>query len=247
MTHSPEHARLAAAYERHRADLTSFVTRMVIRRAIADELVQETALRLLTTDARLTDDDDIRAWLFRVAANLSIDHLRRHGTQREVVLLDVRDRAESNGDFVQWSQGLRGSPETQAIAREHLAVCFACTLRNLPAQHAAALLLKEVYGFSNQEVADVLEVRFAQAKHWVQSARERLDEIYSTTCALVSQAGVCHQCVELDQYFNGQARDPLAGTARRLEARLQLLREMRDRPPGRWHSALFELVRDLVG
>ncbi|MBI4486164.1 MAG: hypothetical protein HY655_09155 [Acidobacteria bacterium] len=52
-----------------------------------------------------------------------------------------------------------------AIAPEHLAVCFACTLRNLPPLEAAALLLREVHGFSTAETAKVLDATPVQVKN----------------------------------------------------------------------------------
>lgn len=240
-------ARLAAIYERHRRELVGFLTRLVIQSSVAEEIAQEAAARLVQQVHITEADDAVRGWLFRVATNLGLDHLRRHSTRHEFPLIQVRGRAEADAEFVAASAGMRGSPETAAIAREHLVACFVCTLRTLPARHAAALLLKEVYEFSNQEVADVMGVRFGQAKTWIQSARRRMTELYSTTCALVAKQGVCYQCVELDRFFNGAARDPLHGSSRTLDARLQILRDLRAQPLGPWHARLFELVRDVVG
>ena len=240
-----EPSRLAAIYERHRRELITFLTRLVVRPAIAEEIAQESILRLLQRESAPLDEAAVRAWLYRVSTNLGLDHLRRHSTKREWPLLEVRGRAEADTEFVAVSERLRGSPETEAIAREHLAACFACTLRTLPPQQAAALLLKEIYGFSTQEVADVMDARFAQVKNWIQEARRRLTRMFSTTCALVEQRGPCFQCVELDQYFNGHSRDPLNGSTR-LEARLQVLRDLKAQPLGPWHAKLFALVRDVI-
>src|SRR6185369_3751896 len=160
---------LAQAYQQSRRELRSYLTRMVLRPDVAEELVQQAALKLLEAErgeATIpTDAEGVRAWLFRVATHLAIDHLRRHSTWREEVLLETRELAERNGPFLAESQLMRDSAELQAIAREHLSVCFACTLRNLPAQQAAALLLSEVYGFTVEEAAEILEATFGQAKN----------------------------------------------------------------------------------
>ena len=237
----------ADIYERHRRELVNYATRLVVRDGIAEEIVQEAAVRLLQ-DRRLPDDESqVRPWLFRVVSNLAIDHLRRHSTWRELVLIDARERAVATRAVLADSEGMRGSPEHAAIAREHLAVCFACTLRNLPPQQAASLLLKEVYDFSTAETAEALESTAIQVKNWIQRARRTLEERYAHTCALVTKQGVCYQCVELDGFFNGQTRDPLEGTPRNLDARLAILRETRRVALGPWHTRMLRLVDDVLG
>ena len=238
-------SRVAAIYDRHRPELVAYLDRMVVQTGVAEEIAQEAALRLVQHPHVAEDESSVRAWLFRVSTNLALDHLRRHSTKRELPLLDIRERAEADADFVSASDRLRGSPETKAIAREHLVACFACTLRNLPGQQAAALLLKEVHGFSTEEVAAVLDARFGQVKHWIQAAREVLTRRYATTCALVAKDGVCYQCVELDDFFNGRKSNPLGGAAH-LDARLAILRELKDKPLGTWHAKLFDVVRDII-
>lgn len=236
----------ADIYERHRRELVNYATRLVVRESVAEELTQEAALRLLQDQRVPNDEGQIRAWLFRVVSNLAIDYLRRHSTWKELVLVDARERAVADPAFVAESHKMRGSPELAAIAREHLTVCFTCTLRNLPPQRAAALLLREVYGFSTAETAESLEATVVQVKNWVQQARRTMEERYAHTCALVAKQGVCHQCVELDGFFNAQSRDPLNGTARNLEARLTILRETREAALGPWHRRMLRLVDEVL-
>ena len=236
----------AGSYERHRPELVNYATRLVLRQSIAEELVQEAALRLLRDDRLADDDAQIRGWLFRVVSNLAIDHLRRHSTWKEMVLVDTRARAEADPAYVAESLQLRGNPEMAAIAREHLAVCFACTLRNLPPHQAAAFLLREVHAFSTAETAETLDATSIQVKNWIQQARRTMEERYGHTCALVTKNGVCHQCVELDGFFNGTRGDPLAGSKRDLTARVAILRATRHAVLGPWHRRMLKLVEDIL-
>jgi RNA polymerase sigma-70 factor (ECF subfamily) len=181
-----------------------------------------------------------------VATNLAFDHRRRHSTWRENVLLETKDLAMRNEAFLKESRSLAGSPELKAIAREHLAVCFACTLRNVPEQHGAALLLAEVNGFSLEETSKILGLRETQVKHALQSARASLRKKYGSTCQLIGKAGVCYQCVELGRYFNGRDEDPLEGTSRDIDARLDVLREQKETTLGPWHQLLMRLIDDLL-
>ena len=234
---------LAAEVQAVRGELRGYIVQLTGRAAIADEIVQTTFLRALEAIYDAPDTPERRRfWLFRIATNLAIDERRRHSTWRETAFQDVRQIAESDVEFVEFSRGLQSSPEMTAIAREHLVACFACTLKNLSEQQAASLLLKEVHGFTIAEIANLLDSRNAQAKNWLQTARAEMDRLYASTCALVNKAGVCYQCVELDDFFNRQKRDPLAGTPGDLEARIRTVRAGKDRRPGKWHERLFEML-----
>ena len=57
----------------------------------ADDIVQETFLRVLRTPAPTADPKELRAYLFRIASNLMIDHWRRHKHETDVV--DMPERA----------------------------------------------------------------------------------------------------------------------------------------------------------
>ncbi len=234
------------AFRSHGRALTGYLTRLVVREDIAEELAQQALVRALEQAELPPSPAQLRAWLFRVATNLAIDHLRRHATWRESVLDETRARAVASAEFVAQSRLLMGSPETRSIARDHLAVCMSCTLRNLAPHESAALLLHELYDFTVEETASVMGGSFGQIKGWIQAARAKLHARYQASCALVSQRGACHQCVELDQYFAAGQGDPLADTARDLDARLAIVRERREASLGPWHRAMMRLVDEVL-
>lgn len=240
-------AELPLVFERCRKELLGYLLRLVVRPQLAEELAQATYLRCHEAAQRLpTEEEGVRAWIFKVATHLAIDELRRHHHWRETVLLDLREAVSGDPRMVAASKEMASTPETRAIAREHLVTCFGCTLRNLPEHRAAALLLKEVHGFSLAEVAAILEAGEGQVKNWLQEARREMEQRYGTTCALVAKNGVCHQCVELDGFFRaGQGRPLPEDTSAHLDHRLQLLREWRERPPGPWHRMILELIDEL--
>lgn len=238
---------LAREFERHRKQLTAYACRLVVRPAVAEELVQTAFLRCLEASERLPDSEEgVRAWLFKVLTHLAFDELRRHSTWRETMMFDLREATEGNPELVERSIALIGSPETKAIAREHVVACLACTLRNLPDQKAAALLLREVQEFSVQEVAELLDASSAQVKNWLQEARALMQRKYSATCALIAKNGVCYQCVELDRFFGANRACELPGDDGHIEARIRHARDLREQPWGRWHRMIFELLDEIV-
>lgn len=64
-------------YDLHRRELFSFLARLTGRRAVAEELLQETFLRLVRHRGSLRGDTNVRAWLYTVAGNLARDDARR--------------------------------------------------------------------------------------------------------------------------------------------------------------------------
>ena len=237
---------LSDQMEGARRELTAYLSRLVLRPQVADELVQTTFLRALESVQHLPPSvEGVRAWLFRVATNLAIDERRRHGNWRETLLHDLRDVAVADPDYVARSRALSGSPETRAIAREHVVTCIACTLANLPEHRAAALLLKEVHGFTLTETAELLGASAVQVKNWLQEARAHMDTHYGQTCALLTKNGVCHQCTELDGFMAAHQGNPLNDDAS-LDARLRIATELRGQPWGPWHRMMFDLVDELA-
>lgn len=229
-----------------RNELNSYLCRLVVRPQVAEELVQTTFLKCVeASDSLPIGREGLRAWIFKVATNLAFDQLRRHSTWRETMVVDLRVAFENGDGLVERSKALIGTPETKAIAREHLLACFACTLRNLPENRAAALLLKEVHGFSRREICEILDAAPGQVKNWLQEARDYMSNKYSMTCALIAKNGVCYQCVELDGFFSAGQGNPLA-TDGSLAARLEIAGQLREKPWGRWHRVVFDLIDDIL-
>lgn len=238
--------RLGAELMRLRPELMTYLTRMVVRASVAEELVQTVAVRALEAiDRAPVRDEELRPWMFRIATNLAIDERRRHGRWRESLMVEAREACSGDESRLSWMRQHAGTPETANVAREHLVACFSCTTGQLPSEHAAALLLKEVYGFTTDEVAAMLEARFAQVKNWLQTARAHMEAHYAETCALIRKDGVCHQCVQLDGFFRADRGDPLAGTDRSLKVRLKILQDLRETPPGPWTHVLTELLDEI--
>lgn len=236
---------ISALFEETRKELSAYLCRLVIRPQVADELAQTTFLRFIEASKHFPDSrEGARAWLFRVATNLAFDELRRHSNWRETSMPELRDATEANENLVAQSMAMAGSPETIAIAKEHLVACLACTLRNLPERKAAALLLKEVNGFTVEETAELIGATHAQVKNWLQEARSHMDSHYGATCALVTKAGVCHQCIELDGFFSSGQGNPLANNSS-IEARISIASELKDRPWGQWHRKILALIEEL--
>jgi RNA polymerase sigma-70 factor (ECF subfamily) len=234
---------LARAWDRNREDLLRYVARLLADSDAAQDIVQQAAVRAMNAATPPAEEVDLRKWLFRITSNLAIDELRRRRTWAETALLDAREDAEGDPQFVAASVAMRGTQEVVAIAREHLAFCFSCVLRSLVAHRAAALLLAEVYGFSIRDSASILAASAGQVKNWLQEARDAMRSRHIDRCALVTKNGVCYQSSELSGFFNGVGENPLAGTSGSLQDRLEVIAGVR-LDLGLWHRRLLRVIED---
>jgi len=129
---------ISTAYSQHADALRAFLTRSTRDAAAAEDLVHETFIRLLTETAEDRAPVHLRAWLFRVAANLAASRGRRQGVaaRRAPELLP---------------RGVAPSPEDELLDRE-AAGALQRRLAHLP-DHVRAALLMSAHGFSGAEIA----------------------------------------------------------------------------------------------
>ena len=132
---------VTTAFELYHAELYNFLRRSTRDEGAAEDLLQETYLRLTReVDAGRTPEQ-IRGWLYRVASNLAISRGRRLRTAFDWMSRYGRRAVEDDVE----------SPESGLLARERSSAIDA-VLATLPAEARTALLLS-ADGFSGEEIA----------------------------------------------------------------------------------------------
>lgn len=129
---------VSAAYTEHAGALRAYLTRHTRDAAAAEDLVHETFIRLLTETAEDRAPVHLRAWLFRVAANLAASRGRRQGVA-----------ARRAPELI--PRGVAPSPEDELLERE-AARALHRRLAHLP-DHVRAALLLSAHGYSGAEIA----------------------------------------------------------------------------------------------
>jgi RNA polymerase sigma-70 factor (ECF subfamily) len=159
-------------YRRHTPGLFAFLARLSGRAAIAEELLQETWVRLATHARGLAHDTNLRAWLYTVARNLYRSHRRR--ARLDLDLLRFWRRASRD-------QSPAPSPHEMAVvsqAERQLEAAVAA----LPLAQREILLLVAVEGFSPSQAAAILRLR-------PEAARQRLRRARAAIGAALDDAG----------------------------------------------------------
>jgi RNA polymerase sigma-70 factor (ECF subfamily) len=139
--------------------LRRFLRSRVRDRDIAEDLLQEVFLRLHERREPIGELERIDAWLFRVAGNVAIDHLRRRG----VLELDAHDEPSEEPTLIDDEQPTRV-----------LAAWLSGRLAELPPRYREVLELTEREGLSQREAADRLGLPYSTVKSRVQRGRDLL-------------------------------------------------------------------------
>lgn len=155
-------------FERWKRPLLRYLDRMMRDASVAEELVQETFLRVYRARDRYVADAKFSTWLYRIATNLALNELRK----------PARRHRHASTDDLEGSLELRTphqSPEEIAHLRR-LGSVVGDEFAELPERQRVALWLCAVEGFSYLEIADVMETTTKSVKALVHRGRSRIVE-----------------------------------------------------------------------
>lgn len=165
---SGEHAAFEKLVDAYTARVYSHAYRMLRNREEAEDIVQETFLRVYRNLNAFEQRRPFRNWLYTITTNLALNALRSRQRRGQVVALDFDD-----------AEVVSLAPITNirdTIALEDLAERLANAISLLPAQPAALVHLHYIEGMTIREAAEVLNMREEAAKVALHRARKRLRE-----------------------------------------------------------------------
>lgn len=149
------------------AALYRHVARVVSNTADAEDVVQEAFISAWRAIGAF-EGTSFRAWLFRIATNRAIDLLRSRRRRGELPLDPPLENDETPG----WAEPAAPGPELADLAGDREAVgVVEEALRLVPAEQRAALLLRDVEGFSYEEIALITSVEVGTVKSRIHRAR----------------------------------------------------------------------------
>lgn len=160
--------------------LSGFLRRMLGNRADAEDVFQETLMRIAVALPGLERRTAFKSWAFRIASNAAIDHIRKH-KRASLIEFSEEDRPTDAAD-------------DDYLVLDEMNTCVRDVIDGLPPIHRAAIVLFYLEGKSVLETAEILEISPGAAKVRIHRARARLKEALDNECALYSTPDGVTRC-----------------------------------------------------
>lgn len=166
--------------------LLRYLTRQVGEPTLAEDLLQDTLLRAAKGLAGFEGRASLKTWLFTITNHAVADHLRAPQQRQKIVAMEDIDEPESTE-----------IPQDEQLIIDEMNQCVREVIDSLPADYRAALVLGDLEGMSNAEMAEVLQLNVPAAKVRLHRARERLRRALQASCGLYTDSHSVLRCVRL--------------------------------------------------
>jgi RNA polymerase sigma-70 factor (ECF subfamily) len=169
--HEAAFRELVRRYER---PLFSLLYRMVRDRALAEDLAQETFIKVLNGIKSYKPEFKFSSWIFKIANNAAIDHLRRKNL--DTLSLDGSPTAQTPEQMHATSLQLgdRAASPLQQVEDRELGTAIERAIARLRPEYRSCIMLRHVEGYSYEEIAATLELPLGTVKTYIHRARNEL-------------------------------------------------------------------------
>lgn len=176
----------------------NYLLRMTQNKAAAEDLTQETFMRVYRNLSSFRGEASLSTWIYRIATNVCLDHFKRSGNRLAASAVSM-DEIEFEGEWV--ADRISTSPEKLADQSE-MSECVQSFIQRLSPSYRAALVLHDLQGLKNREIADVLDIPLSTVKIRLHRARNKLRESLDKGCDFSQDERnvfVCELKVEIEE------------------------------------------------
>jgi RNA polymerase sigma-70 factor (ECF subfamily) len=168
-------AAMEEIFARFQKPLFNFFYRMVSRRETAEDLVQETFLKLCRFGHTFCGSNaKFTTWLYSVAGNQCRDYLRHTARRPETPVADLEQSYSE--DPLEIPPPALDSPVEEHLIRMEIRQELKSAIKSLPEKERTAIVLREYHGLEYKEIAEVLGCPIGSVKVLIFRARQRLRE-----------------------------------------------------------------------
>ena len=173
--HVPEFADVFSEFQR---PIYNYLLRMTQSQPEAEDLTQETFIRVHRSLPSFRGEASLSTWIYRIATNVSHDHFRRSATRQAKAAISL----EETGSEGEWVPDETASSPEQVAAQSEMSDCVQSLIGRLPPSYRTVLVLHDLQGLKNREIADVLDCSLDTVKIRLHRARKKLRASLDAGC-----------------------------------------------------------------
>jgi RNA polymerase sigma-70 factor, ECF subfamily len=170
-----DRAAFAQLVRRHQTALFNFALRQVRIPQVAEDVVQETFVRVVQNAADFKHEARFTTWVYTITRNLCIDHLRKRALRKHPSLDESRGEEGDGPTLGEQTADPRASVEREATGTE-LKERIARAVDQLPDEQREVFLMREIANLPFKEIAEITSVPENTVKSRMRYALERLQE-----------------------------------------------------------------------
>jgi len=159
---------------RYERPIFALLFRMVRDRELAEDLSQETFIKALNAIESYRPEFKFSSWIFKIANNAAIDHLRRR--ELDTLSLDGSPHAETPEAMQATALqiGARQESPLDAVEARELGGAIELAIGRLRPEYRSCILLRHVEGRAYEEIAEILDLPLGTVKTYIHRARNEL-------------------------------------------------------------------------
>ncbi len=140
----------------------------------AGDLTQEVLIRIYKSIRSFKEQSSFSTWIYRITTNVCLDELRKR-KNKKVVSLDDEIRLE-DGEMKRQIESGDPSPE-ETVETEELKKFVDDSIAQLSEEHRMVIVLRDIQGFSYEEIAEIIKCPAGTVKSRINRARQALKNI----------------------------------------------------------------------
>lgn len=158
-----------------------YLTRLV-GESDAEDLTQEVFIKISRSLEGFRGESSLSTWIYRVATNAALDKQRSTSFQSRRGELSTEEKETETAEKDLWT-GQKIIPLDQQLIRKEMNQCIRDFIFRLPANYRAVVILSEIEGFKNREIAEILGTSLDTVKIRLNRARAQLKKEFETHCS----------------------------------------------------------------
>jgi RNA polymerase sigma-70 factor (ECF subfamily) len=161
-------------YRRYEKPIFSFIYRMVLNAADAEDLCQETFLKVIRAKKKYRKTAKFKTWLFNIALNLCRDRIRRMKFRSHLSLNSPMFSQDSEEIQIRQSICDPSSDPTRQAQNDEMNTLVRQAFTKLPQQQRIVVILRQYHDLKFSEIAEIMNCPLGTAKSLNHRGREKL-------------------------------------------------------------------------